>query len=538
MADYELIGLNEATPDLRAPTSADVGVLVGGLRVNGSTNLAGGANIAGDTVATVSRTNPLARAIAVQMTASTTVGGVQQLSAADLNMGTNDFTLEFDEVIPTTRPAAAIVLDRKHDGTNGYILSLLTTGVVRLQINATNYDSTVALASATNVNPKLYISVIRETASAAGSVTFYSGGPILGAAVTITAGAPTSVNNTSARVVNGTTTTRTAGSLQASRMYNRALDAPTVLDYTINGPALSQRGATQSVTVTNPEFTPDGTGWVSAGGGSVNAFVSGGEITVSTTTTQNIFTNVGSIRAGGMVRVRCVFRGAAANIQPSFRLATDNFGTNELILNTLSTSTYGTTTIADFTAINTGTISRNLLWVREQNGIGGQLIIDSIQIWSAGIVSELIASNAQSNTGQIIDSSGNRNHALLPASGATIVGANPARSRQVRSRHQWTATNELQYLTGVNQEVLPPSAAIEFIDIFSDASVSVNIGNGTTATQYASAASLVAGWNRVTLASAYSGTTTATRKLTITPTASATAILNVIVTYHASEVEM
>ena len=31
MADYEIIGLNEAGPDLRAPTSADRGVLVGGI---------------------------------------------------------------------------------------------------------------------------------------------------------------------------------------------------------------------------------------------------------------------------------------------------------------------------------------------------------------------------------------------------------------------------------------------------------------------------------------------------------------------------
>jgi hypothetical protein len=163
--------------------------------------------------------------------------------------------------------------------------------------------------------------------------------------------------------------------------------------------------------------------------------------------------------------------------------------------------------------------------------------VTGFQVNQIGLTSELLASNAQSNTGQIIDTSGNRNHALLPASGATIVGANPARSRQVRSRHQWTATSELQYLGGVNQEVLPPSAAIEFIDIFSDASVSVNIGNGTTATQYASAASLVAGWNRVTLANFYAGTTVATRKLTVTPTSSATAVLDFVVTYHAAETE-
>ena len=131
-------------------------------------------------------TNPLARAVRVAMTASASVGGIQQLSTVNNNFGTGNFSIEFDSVVPTTRPAADIVLDRKHDGTNGYILTLRTTGIVRLQINGTNYDSTVALTSATNVNRKLLVSVVRETTAVAGSVTFYSQGVIVGTAVTIT----------------------------------------------------------------------------------------------------------------------------------------------------------------------------------------------------------------------------------------------------------------------------------------------------------------------------------------------------------------
>jgi hypothetical protein len=54
MADYELIGLNEAAPDLRAPTAADRGVIVGGLRAAGLAELDGGADVNGDPVATQS----------------------------------------------------------------------------------------------------------------------------------------------------------------------------------------------------------------------------------------------------------------------------------------------------------------------------------------------------------------------------------------------------------------------------------------------------------------------------------------------------
>jgi len=40
MANLELIALNESTPQLLAPTSGDIGVIVGGLRVDGATTLA------------------------------------------------------------------------------------------------------------------------------------------------------------------------------------------------------------------------------------------------------------------------------------------------------------------------------------------------------------------------------------------------------------------------------------------------------------------------------------------------------------------
>ena len=40
MADYELIGLNEAGPDLRAPTAADTGTVAGDVNVTGTVTAA------------------------------------------------------------------------------------------------------------------------------------------------------------------------------------------------------------------------------------------------------------------------------------------------------------------------------------------------------------------------------------------------------------------------------------------------------------------------------------------------------------------
>lgn len=422
---------------LGTPTSANLATAVTDETGSGALVFATNPVIDGATIP--ARTNPLARAIAVQMTASATVGGIQQLDNDNLDMGTNDFTLEFDEVIPTTRPSADIVLDRKHDGTNGYILTLRTTGIVRLQINATTYDSTVALASATNVNPKLYIPVIRSSASAAGSVTFYTQGAILGVAVAIAVGAPTTVNNASARIINGTTTTRTAGSLQASRLFNRALTAAEVLDYTINGPALSERGASQTDLMQNFEA-------VIGAGVSIS-----GKTATYTAAANNIAAYTPFIlspRLGRRTRITFQISGrTSGGISFSYGLAAVS-------------PTYNADGIYTVEVINPSN-SNGRLYVYSSGTT--TLVVEVLRFEQIGIVSELLASNAQSNTGQILDSSGNRNHALLPASGATIVGRPVSQTREVRWTNTWAGTNELQYIGGVNQAILPANAYIESI---------------------------------------------------------------------------
>lgn len=493
----------------------------------------------------LSRTNPLAYAVSVAMSSSTTVGGIQGVSATDLNMGTNDFTITFDEIIPTTRPSADIVLDRKHDGTSGWILTLRTTGIVRLQINSTTYDSTVAIASATNVNPRISVPVVRSSASAAGSVTICSNGVIVGAAVAITAGAPVSVDNTSARIINGTATTRNEGRWSASRLYNRALSAAQVADLAINGPALTDRVASNTNLITgdsvNFEGGTAGLWVVNSGAGATSVAVNTVspitgtydlKIVTNGASNSGGYINLGAVTVGKKYRLKFAYKNASAGFSIRGKTATlpgsgSTWGTFSAI--PLGDGTY----IAEIDIALTTSSARFHIYCDTVQSIQ----LDTFEFTLLGITSELLASNAQGNTGQVIDTSGNRNHHVLPASGATVVGANPARSRQVRSRHTWTATSELQYWSGVNQEILPSNAALEYIDISSDASLSVNIGNGTTATFYASAVALVSGWNRITVAGIYAGTTSATRKITITPTASATASLQCVATYHATEIE-
>jgi hypothetical protein len=667
---------------LATPSSANLATAV--TDETGTGALVFGTNPVIDGATIPARTNPLAQAVSVQMTAAASgSNGIQQLDNDNLDMGTNDFTLEFDELLPTTRPAAAIVLDRKSDGTNGYILSLLTTGVVRLQINGFTYDSTVALASATNVNPKLQVPVIRETATVAGSVTFYSNGVILGVAVAITAHgaiaelvtngtfdtdvtgwtkasgtgtgsdlltwdtgeglltrasqsfgyyqavslvagasylitadftyisgatsrgfvgiysgtafqnspvigsvlstaatsgavslsivAPStgtfyiqigvqsangvwkidnvsmqqavSVNNTSARIINGTTTARTAGSLQASRLFNRALTAAEVLDLSINGVALADRGASQTP-VYESDFSAGVDGWTSAGLGALAGNIDGIggldnwlRLTTSTTSSQRASRNFAEVVAGRYYKVRGVARVPAANtVGDTLQLRAGSLGLQTLPNIPLAADT-NVSFERTFLATESGSLQIRLM----DGGVGittaGEILyVRDFELLILGLTSELLASNAQSDTGQILDSSGNKNHALLPASGATVVGRPVSQTREVRWTNTWDGTNELQYIGGVNQAILPANAYIEsIIGTVSGATPhDIIVGNGSDTDRYVTITTgLAAGTTSFALANR---TTDGTNlKLTVDPDTDATMSIAWVIRFSTLE---
>jgi hypothetical protein len=157
-------------------------------------------------------------------------------------------------------------------------------------------------------------------------------------------------------------------------------------------------------------------------------------------------------------------------------------------------------------------------------------------IRSIGLTSELIASNAQSDTGQILDTSGNKNHALLPASGATVVGRPVSQTREVRWTNTWDGTNELQYIGGVNQAILPANAYIEsIIGTVSGATPhDIIVGDGSDTDRYVTITTgLAAGTTSFTLANR---TTDGTNlKLTADPDTDATMSIAWVISYRTLE---
>jgi len=115
-------------------------------------------------------------------------------------------------------------------------------------------------------------------------------------------------------------------------------------------------------------------------------------------------------------------------------------------------------------------------------------------------------------------------------------GAISARTREVRWTNTWAGTNELQYIGGVNQAILPSNAYIESIvgTVSGATPHDIIIGNGSDADRYVTITTgLAAGTTTFTLASR---TTDGTNlKLTVDPDTDATMSIAWVITYYRLE---
>jgi hypothetical protein len=194
---------------------------------------------------------------------------------------------------------------------------------------------------------------------------------------------------------------------------------------------------------------------------------------------------------------------------------------------TLTTDLVATSTGAFFVAVT----------IRSPSAAASiDITVTDYSIIQVGITSELLASNAQSDTGQIFDTSGNKNHALLPASGATVVGRPVSQTREVRWTNTWAGTNELQYIGGVNQAILPANAYIESIvgTVSGATPHDIIIGDGSDADRYVTITTgLAAGTTTFTLANR---TTDGTNlKLTVDPDTDCSMTIAWVITYYTME---
>ena len=200
--------------------------------------------------------------------------GITVADNNNLDYGTGNFFGGTLASLPDYTPSAEVILDHKHDGANGRIFSVQTNGKLRLTINGTNYDSTVATGLTDGTQHFLSYSVTRETATVAGSILFGVDGAALGTAVSITAGAPATVSNASSQYIMGTSAIRSACTVSKFYSFNRALSAAEVLSLYQSGVATADQWGSQTAVYTS-NFSVGTDSWAGPTGVTVTGNVDG-----------------------------------------------------------------------------------------------------------------------------------------------------------------------------------------------------------------------------------------------------------------------
>jgi hypothetical protein len=472
----------------------------------------------------MSRVTSLTQAVRVAMTAAASgSNGIRVLDNADIRFGTGNFAIHWEGSLPDYTPASNLSLYVKSSGVTNVVFGIYTAGTMRMFLNQVDYASTVATGLTDGSNAKLSVVVTRESASVAGSVAFYVNGVQLGSSVSIPAGSPGTTDFAVSAYISGNSSVRIASDTQQAIIYNRALSAAEVLSLCVNGPALADIGASQVNLFTGQ--TPS----ITDSGGSAGSYDVGTRTMSNTGTGADNsyprFTFALGMVVGVRYRVSGLLTGVNLTVINAIRTGASGFA---------SQVAYNSTTGVFSAEITAETA--NLYFLTNSTLGTWSITIDNMTVARIGITGQWNAQDAQSNTGQIFDSSGNKNHALLPAAGATIIGKESAQVRQVRWTNTWAGTNELQYIGGVNQAILPANAYIESIvgTVTGATPHDIIIGNGSDTDRYVTITTgLAAGTTSFTLANR---TTDGTNlKLTVDPDTNATMSIAWVITYSLLE---
>jgi hypothetical protein len=497
---------------------------------------------------------------AVSMTAAASgSSGITVADDDDIDFGTGDFSIHWEGALPDWTPASSLTLVRKNTSaaTAGFILGVSgsSAGTIFLQLREGGgaddaYTSTAATAITDGGNAKITTVCVRETALTDGSVTHYVNGVQLGTARTITAATPFSISNALAAYISGTSAVRNASTTRALYLYNRALSAAEVLSLCNNGVDAADVGASQTAIYTS-DFSAGVDGWT---GSNVTLTGNIDGVAAVDNTLRCVISSTGAGRYVSKtigIPANSSYEFYLGIIFPSGNAALDSFDIrnqsgNAVISGAVQTNlTKGVWHYFRFSG-NTANAATSLrVYLSDSGGgtsasaTGGDIAYVAVfNIKKTGCTSELLAENAQSNTGQVLDTSGNKQHAMLPAAGASVLGKpNNGGLREVRWTNTWSGTNELQYIGGVNQAVWPTNAKIESIScVISGTTVEdFTIGDGSDADRYVALTTGIAAGTNVMTLTATPFTDGTNLKLTIDPDANATMSVATTVRYTLLE---
>jgi len=227
---------------------------------------------------------------AVNMTAGTSSTGITVADNANINFGTGNFTLVWRGSLPTWPPAENTRLFSKiQDSENLIYVTFRTDSTFDIYIKVANVvilnsvgTTGYVLSLSNGAVTEIAISVIRETATTAGSVSCYINGVQFAPSVAITAAATVSISNTGPLYVLGINTDRFAGRTEHGSTFNRALTAAEVLDLYRNGVSFSDRWGSQTELMPN-QVDRDFSGASAWANVDLNAYDETGDLTITAT---------------------------------------------------------------------------------------------------------------------------------------------------------------------------------------------------------------------------------------------------------------
>jgi len=390
--------------------------------------------------------NPRGMAQGINMTAAASgSNGIQVADNANLDNDAGNFGYNIGVLLPDYTPAANVILAQKSDATNGWILSGVTTGYLRLTLNDTALDSTATLASVGVTDGyavDIGFSVTR--AAALDTVQFFVNGPQLGTDVTSAAEAGVTTTNAVSLYTMGTSAVRSAGRVYYSIPYNRARTAAEHLAFYKNGVDFADKWGSQTAEYITNQVDRDFSGANNWTNTNINSFDSAGDLSLTAT-------------AGGQYcQLTTGFTTLTAGYTYRISMDVANLVGTWGVYNQATTTLYGTVTANGRTTFyfTAGTTDGICVIANQTNSSGD---FDNFTIIRTGATLNLQPEGIQPAPGQWLDSSTNKLHAIQPATGSSLI--RPKRDFEINWANTWSGTTETQYVGGINQAILTGSPA-------------------------------------------------------------------------------
>lgn len=348
--------------------------------------------------------NPKARANGYYSTVAS-ASGISIADNANLDMGTNNFTIHWEGLLPDYTPAVPAVLYDKLTGGVGVEIAITNAtpaGRVQVYINGVSYYTSAVPSLVDEEAIKLTIVVTRLT-----TAVVYINGRLF-ESVSISSDLGGTVNNAaSAYTLGYSGTNRNIGTVKSVVLFNRALSALEVSSLCANGIAPADQWGSQTSLSSGTIASSTYAAFDGASGTGFHAVSSGG-IAIASTPDAIVF----AIGKKYRVSFTC---SAITGQAPSYGVSRDTVGSSlggAVITNTVTAGLNNyefTSTVAD-----TGTV----IW---HNSASTEYTISGFSIVEIGATLALTPETIQSYPGQWLDTSSNGLNATLPSTGVTPI---------------------------------------------------------------------------------------------------------------------